>query len=130
MMFTENSIKNSQGYCQPTKGSVCYKLPLHAHDEDRFQHPQSLQLYSGTHREWILNRDENYNENYQKLISSQNIQSQKSLRFAPASNQTKKNTCLNPKKNNFQKNMIYSKKKLFKNLKNPQMLPKNYRSNK
>ena len=52
-LFTANSSKNAQGYCQPTKESICYNLPLHTHDEDHFHHPQFLKLASGTHTEWI-----------------------------------------------------------------------------
>ena len=52
--------KNTQGYCQPTKEkeSICYNLPLHTH-ENHFHHTQNLKLASGTHTEWILNRDKN-----------------------------------------------------------------------
>ena len=50
IMFTANSSKNTQGYCQPTRESICYNLPLHTHDEDRFHQPQILKLASGTHR--------------------------------------------------------------------------------
>ena len=57
IMFTANSHKNAQSHCQPNKDSVCYNLPLHTHDEDHFHHPQILKLASGTHTEWILNRD-------------------------------------------------------------------------
>ena len=39
-MFTANSSKNTEGYCQPTKASNCYSLALHTHDKDRFHHPQ------------------------------------------------------------------------------------------
>ena len=28
IMFTANSSKNAQGYCQPTKESICYNLQL------------------------------------------------------------------------------------------------------
>ena len=28
IMFTANSHKNAQGYCQPNKDSICYNLPL------------------------------------------------------------------------------------------------------
>ena len=66
IMFTANSHKNAQGYCQPNKDSICYNLPLHTHDEDHFHHPQILKLASGTHTEWILNRDKKHNEIYQK----------------------------------------------------------------
>ena len=59
IMFTANSHKNAQVYCQPNKDSICYNLPLHKHDEDHFHHPQILKLPSGTHTEWILNRDKN-----------------------------------------------------------------------
>ena len=58
-MFTANAHKNAQGYCQPNKDSICYNLPLHTHNEDHFHHPQILKLASGTHTEWILNRDKN-----------------------------------------------------------------------
>ena len=37
IMFTALSSKNTQGYCQPTKESICYNLPLHTHDEDHFK---------------------------------------------------------------------------------------------
>ena len=57
VIFTANSSKNAQGYCQPTKESICYNLPLHTHDEDHFHNPQILKLASRTHIEWILNRD-------------------------------------------------------------------------
>ena len=67
IMFTANAHKNAQGYCQPNKDSICYNLPLHTHDEDHFHHQQILKLASGTHTEWILNRDEKHNEVYQKV---------------------------------------------------------------
>ena len=51
IIFTANSSKNTQGYCQLTKESVCYNLPLHTHDEDQFHHPQKLKLPSGTYTE-------------------------------------------------------------------------------
>ena len=53
IMFTANSSKNAQGYCQPTKESICYNLPLHTLDEDHFQNPQLLKLAAGTQSEWI-----------------------------------------------------------------------------
>ena len=37
IMFTALSSKNTQGYCQPTKESICYNLLLHTHDEDHFK---------------------------------------------------------------------------------------------
>ena len=58
IMFTANAHKNPQGYCQPNQDSKCFNLP-HTHDEDHFHHPQILKLASGTHNEWILNRDKN-----------------------------------------------------------------------
>ena len=51
IMFTANAHKNAQGYCQPSKDSICYNLPVHTHDEDHFHHPQILKLASGTHTE-------------------------------------------------------------------------------
>ena len=88
IMFTANSHKNAQGYCQPNKDSICYNLPLHTHDEDHFHHPQILKLASGTHTEWILNRDKKHNEIYQKvtkkLLQRQNINDQINSRFTPA----------------------------------------------
>ena len=51
IMFTANAHKNTQGYGQPNKDSVCYNLPLNTHDEDHFHHPQILKLASGTHTE-------------------------------------------------------------------------------
>ena len=88
IMFTANSHKNAQSYCQPNKDSICYNLPLHTHDEDHFHHPQILKLASGTHTEWILNRDKKHNEIYQrvtkKLLQRQNINEQINSRFTPA----------------------------------------------
>ena len=88
IMFTANAHKNAQGYCQPNKNSICYKLPLHTHDEDHFHHPQILKLASGTHTEWILNRDKKHNDFYQKvrkkLLPRQNINDQIKSRFTPA----------------------------------------------
>ena len=60
IMFTANAHKNAQGHCKPNKDSICYNLPLHTHDEDNFHHPQILKLASGTHTEWILNRDKKH----------------------------------------------------------------------
>ena len=31
IMFTANSHKNAQGYCQTNEDSICYNLPLHTH---------------------------------------------------------------------------------------------------
>ena len=88
IMFKENAHKKAQGHCKPNKDSICYNLPLHTHDEDRFHHPQILKLPSGTHTEWILNRDKKHNEVYQKvtkkLLQRQNINSQINSRFMPA----------------------------------------------
>ena len=89
IMFTANSHKNAQSHCQPNKDSICYNLPLHTHDEDHFHHPQILKLASGTHTEWILNRDKKHNEIYQKvtkkMLQRQNINEQINSRFTPAS---------------------------------------------
>ena len=84
IMFTANSHKNAQGYCQPNKDSICYNLPLHTHDEDHFHHPQILKLASGTHTEWILNRDKNTMKFTKKLLERQNINDQINSRFKPA----------------------------------------------
>ena len=87
-MFTANAHKNAQGYCKPTEDSICYNLPIHTHDKDHFLHPQILKLASGTHTEWILNRDKTHNEIYQKvtkkLLQRQNINKQTYQRFTPA----------------------------------------------
>ena len=89
IMFTANSHKNAQSHCQPNKDSICYNVPLHTLDEDHFHHPQILKLASGTHTEWILNRDKKHNEIYQKvtkkLLQRQNINEQINSRFTPAS---------------------------------------------
>ena len=65
-MFTANSSKNAQSYCQPTKESMCFNLPLHTHDEDHFHHPQTLKLAFGTHTDGILNRDKKHKGNLSK----------------------------------------------------------------
>ena len=89
-MFTANSSTNAQGYCQSTKESICYNLPLHTHDDDHFYHPQILKLTSGTHIEWILNRDKKHNVINQKvtkkLLQRQNINTQINSRFTPTTN--------------------------------------------
>ena len=89
-MFTANAHKNAQGHCKPSKNSICYNLPLPTHDEDHFHHPQILKLASGSHTEWILNRDKKHNEIYQKvtkkLLQRQNINKQINQRFTPATN--------------------------------------------
>ena len=88
IMFTANSHKNAQGYCQPNKESIFYNLPLHTHDEDHFYHPQILKLASSTHTEWILKRNKKHNEIYQKvtkkLLQRQNINDQINSCFTPA----------------------------------------------
>ena len=88
IMFTANLHKIAQGYCQPNKDSICYNLLFYTHDEDHFHHPQILKLASGTHTEWILNRDKKHNEIYQKvtekLLQRQNITDQINSRFTPA----------------------------------------------
>ena len=88
IMFTASAYKNTQGYCQPNKDSICYNLPLHTHDEDHFHHPQILKLASRTRTEWILNRDKKDYEIHQKvtkkLLQRQNINNQIISRFMPA----------------------------------------------
>ena len=88
IMFTANAYKNAQGHCKPNKDPICYNLSLPTHDEDHFHHPQILNLASGRHTEWILNRDKKHNEIYQKVIKKllqrQNINSQINSRFMPA----------------------------------------------
>ena len=48
-----------------------------------------FKLATGTHTEWILNRDKKHNEIYQKitkkLLQRQNINEQINSRFTPAS---------------------------------------------
>ena len=87
IMFTAKAHKKKQGYCQLNKDSICYNLPLHTHVEDHFHHPQILKLASGTHTEWILNRDKKHNEIYQnvtkKLLQRQNINNRIISRFMP-----------------------------------------------
>ena len=88
IMFTANAHKNAQDYCQSNEGSICYNLLLHTHNEDHFHHPQILKLASGTHTEWILNRNKKHNEIYQKvtkkLLQRQNINNKINSRFTPA----------------------------------------------
>ena len=88
IMFTVNAHKNTQGHSKPNKDSICYNLPLHLHDEDHFHHPQILKLASGTHTEWILNRDKKHNEIYlkvtKKFLQRQNKSSQINSSFMPA----------------------------------------------
>ena len=59
IMFTAHSSKNAQDFCQPTKQSKRYSLPLHTHDEYHFHYPQNLKSAPGTHTKWTLNRDKN-----------------------------------------------------------------------
>ena len=77
IMLTANSSKNAKCYCQPTKESVCYNLPIDTHDEDHYHHPKNSKLASGLHTVWILNRDEKQNNFYQekakKVLKRQNI---------------------------------------------------------
>ena len=88
IMFTANAHKNQQGYCQPNKDSIFYNLPLHTHDEYHFHHPKILKLASGTHTEWILNRDKNTmkptKKQQKKLLQRQNLNYQFNSRFMPA----------------------------------------------
>ena len=48
ILFTANSSKNAQGYCQPTKDSICYNLLLLTHIEDQFHYPPNRKLAYGT----------------------------------------------------------------------------------
>ena len=88
IMFTTNAHKKAQGYCQPNEDTICYYLSLHTHDEDHFHHPQVLKLASGTHTEWILNRDKKHNKVNQKItnefLQRQNIKNQINSCFTPA----------------------------------------------
>ena len=76
-MFTANSSQTAQSYCQHTKDSVCYSLPLPTHDEDLFHQRQILKLAPGTYTEWILNRDKKNTVTFirrlQKFLQRQNI---------------------------------------------------------
>ena len=65
IIFTANFPKKAQSYW--LKDSVCYNVPLHAHDEELFQHPQVLKLAIGTHTEWIFNQERKHKENYEKI---------------------------------------------------------------
>ena len=60
------STKQAQGYCQPNKGSICYTITLHTHDEDLFYHPLILKLASETHTECILKSIKKLRRNYSK----------------------------------------------------------------
>ena len=67
--------------------------------EDHFHHPQILKLASGTHTEWILNRDKKHNEIYQKvtkkLLQRQNINEQINSRFYTSLRFKNWNICFN-----------------------------------
>ena len=88
-MFTANASKNTQGYCQPNEDSIGYNLTPYNHDGDHFHNPQILKLASGTHTEWVLNRDKKHYEIYQKvtkklLQTQKNINTKINSRFTPA----------------------------------------------
>ena len=55
---------------------------------DDFHHPKFLKLASGTHTEWILDKDKKHNEIYQKvtkkLLQRQKINNQINSHFMPA----------------------------------------------
>ena len=80
--FYSKPFKNAQSYCQPTKELMCNILPIHTHPEDLFRHPQTLKLASGTHTEWILNRDKKHNQKYQKLAKNLKATNLKNETFA------------------------------------------------
>ena len=92
------SIKNrvNQNYSQKThkvigKESICYNLPFYTHDEKNFHHSQILTTASGTHTEWILNRDKKNTKKVikktdKKLLQRHNVQSQTNSRFTAATN--------------------------------------------
>ena len=102
-MFTANSSKNTQGYCQATKELICYNLPLH-----HFHLPQILKLASGTHTECFLNRDKNHNEIYQKvtkkLLQRQNFNSPINFSIHTSYKLKNWNICFNSKFYNTKKN--------------------------
>ena len=79
IMFTANSPKNTKGFCQRTKESVCCNLPLAKHYGDIFHHRQIIKLPSAIHAKWIFNRKKNieiYQKVAKKLLRKQNGQSQ------------------------------------------------------
>ena len=83
-MFTANASKNTQGYCQPNKDSICYNLPLHTHDEDHFHHPQISKLASVLSKKFI--KKSSAFKISKKLLQRQNINTQINSRFTPATN--------------------------------------------
>ena len=99
-MFTANAHKIARHYCQPNKDSVCYNLPLDTHDEDHFHHPKYLKLASGTHNDWILNRDKKHDKIYQKItkkvLQMQNKNNQMISRFKTATEIKKEKFVLVP----------------------------------
>ena len=63
------------------------KILIYIHDDNHFHHPHVFKLASGTHTEWILNRERekrNISENSKEIISKTNFQSQLNSRFTPA----------------------------------------------
>ena len=107
-MFTANSSKNTQGYCQPTKESICYKLPLHTHNEDHFHHPQNLKLASGTHTELNLIRDRKqvkFIKKGKKTSTKTECSIPHKFRILTSYKPKSQNVCLNPKFCNTKRNI-------------------------
>ena len=67
ILFTTNSSKDMQGYCRPTKDTVCYNLAQLKHNENSFQHPQIVKTASGTNTESISKRDKNFKQKHRKI---------------------------------------------------------------
>ena len=88
IILTKNSSTNTPGYGQPTKELMCYNLPLHTHDEDNFHHPQILKIASGTHTEWILNRNNTQYQNSQQNYRSSTRKHQRQIKQVQSTEKT------------------------------------------
>ena len=93
IMFTGNSSKNAQGYCQPTKESICYNLRVYVTiyvTIRSFSSSNNLKIsIRNTYRVDFKQRQNtqwNLQESNKKLLQKKNFNSKKNSRFTPATN--------------------------------------------
>ena len=97
----QQTPQKTQVYCQPTKESRCYDLPLHTHDEDYFHRTRYLKLASGAHTEKILSREMktigNLSKNSQKTITKTKCYFSNNFTIHTSYKFKNRNKCLIPK---------------------------------
>ena len=89
---------DEMGNCNPSDKSACNTQPTHTHLGNHFSHPKIAKLQKGTFAKWFLDKEEHYNNTYQKITkilqNRKKLTYETNIRFRTAKPLDKKYFCI------------------------------------